>query len=88
MHLLPDDIEKLVHRHLPSRTPVRLKSDMSDAGIVWKTETLGGVLKGSRRAEAARRYLDFLATPVGQAAYASFGFVKATPQELAIKPIP
>ena len=96
-------------------TPVRLKSDMSDAGIVWKTETLEavrdgalvegvvlppqdslrdevsyaiGVLKGSRRADAARRYLDFLATPAGQAAYASFGFVKATPQELAVKPIP
>lgn len=96
-------------------TPMRLKSDMSDAGIVWKTETLEalrdgalvegvvlppqdslrdevsyaiGVLKGSRRAEAAARYLDFLATPAGQSAYASFGFVKATPQELAVKPIP
>ena len=96
-------------------TPMRLKSDMSDAGIVWKTETLEalrdgalvegvvlppqdslrdevsyaiGVLKGSRRAATAARYLDFLATPVGQSAYASFGFVKATQQELAIKPIP
>ena len=96
-------------------TPERLKSGLSDAGIVWKTETLEalrdgaavesvplptqdslrdevsyaiGVLKVSRRAEAAARYLEFLATPAGQLAYTSFGFVGATPQELAIKRIP
>ena len=96
-------------------TPDRLQSGVSDAGIVWKTETLEalrhgaavesialppqdslreevayaiGVLKVSRRPETAARYLDFLATPVGQSAYTSFGFVEATPQELALKRIP
>ena len=96
-------------------TPERLKSGLSDAGIVWKTETLEalrdgaavesvalppqdslreevsyaiGVLKVSHRAEAAARYLDFLSTSVGQSAYTSFGFVGATPKELALKRIP
>lgn len=96
-------------------TPERLKAGQSDAGIVWKTETLEalrdgaqvegislpppdslrdevsyaiGALVGSRRADAAARYLAFLATPRGQAAYTSFGFVGASPQELALKPIP
>jgi ABC-type molybdate transport system substrate-binding protein len=96
-------------------TPDRLKAGQSDAGIVWKTETLAalradapvegvilppqdslrdevsyaiGALKNSRRADAAARYLAFLATPQGQAAYTAFGFVGASPQELALKPIP
>ncbi len=45
------------------------------------------VTKGSRR-EAAARYLAFLATPDAQAIYAKFGFVNASVQELALKPIP
>jgi ABC-type molybdate transport system substrate-binding protein len=92
-----------------------LKAGQSDAGIVWKTETLEalrdgaqvegvalppadslrdevsyviGAIKGSPRAEAAARYLAFLATPQGQAAYTGFGFVGAAPEELAPKPIP
>jgi ABC-type molybdate transport system substrate-binding protein len=96
-------------------TPERIKAGTSDAGIVWKTETLEalreganvdavalppedslrdevsyaiGPLTGSRNAVAARRYLEFLATPEGQAAYERFGFVKATPAELRLKPIP
>ena len=96
-------------------TPERLKAGTSDAGIVWKTETLEalrdgapvesvrlppqdslrdevsyaiGALKGSPRSAAATRYLAFLASPEGQAIYASFGFVSATPQELMSKPIP
>lgn len=96
-------------------TPDRLKAGQSDAGIVWKTETLEalrdgaqvegvrlppedslrdevsyaiGALKGSPRAETASRYLNFLATPQGQTVYTSFGFVGASPQELALKPIP
>jgi ABC-type molybdate transport system substrate-binding protein len=36
----------------------------------------------------AARYLAFLATPDAQAAYAKFGFVNASAQELALKPIP
>ena len=96
-------------------TPELLKANRTDAGIVWKTETLEalrdgtqvegvklppqdslrdevsyviGTLKGSRRADAAARYLAFLASPQGQAAYAAFGFVEATPQELTLKLIP
>jgi ABC-type molybdate transport system substrate-binding protein len=96
-------------------TPDLLKAGRTDAGIVWKTETLEalrdgaqvegitlppqdslrdevsyaiGALVGSRRADAAARYLAFLATPRGQAAYTSFGFVGASAQELALKPIP
>jgi len=43
--------------------------------------------KGPRQAMAAR-YLAFLATPDAQAAYAKFGFVNASADELAQKPIP
>jgi ABC-type molybdate transport system substrate-binding protein len=43
--------------------------------------------KGSRQ-EIAARYLSFLATPDAQAAYAKFGFVNASAQDLALKPIP
>ena len=38
--------------------------------------------------EAAARYLAFLATPDAQAAYAKFGFVNASAQDLALRPIP
>ncbi len=96
-------------------TPDRLKAGQSDAGIVWKTETLEalragaevegvslppddslrdevsyaiGALKGSGRSAAAASYLGFLATPQGQSVYTGFGFVGASPQELALKPIP
>lgn len=47
-----------------------------------------GPLDASPRQAAAQRYLAFLATPQAQAAYAKYGFVNATPQELALKPIP
>ena len=43
--------------------------------------------KSPRQANAAR-FLAFLATPEGQAAYAKFGFVSASAQELTLKPIP
>lgn len=96
-------------------TPDRIKAGTSDAGIVWKTETLEavragaqvdavqlppedslrdevsyaiGALKGSPRAEAAANYLRFLATAEATAAYARFGFVPATLQEMALRPIP
>lgn len=45
------------------------------------------VATGPRQAMAAR-YVAFLATPDAQAAYAKFGFVNASAQELALKPIP
>ncbi len=47
-----------------------------------------GPLDASPRKAMAERYLAFLATPAAQAAYAKYGFVNATPQELALKPIP
>lgn len=47
-----------------------------------------GALDASPRRAAAMRYLAFLATPQAQAAYAKYGFVNATAQELALKPIP
>ena len=96
-------------------TPERIRAGLSDAGIVWKTETLEairdgaqvaavelppedslraevsyaiGPLEGSRRSGAAARYLAFLSTPEAQAAYARFGFVNATAEELTLKLIP
>lgn len=47
-----------------------------------------GPLDASPRKAAAKRYLAFLASPQAQAAYAKYGFVNATAQELALKPIP
>ena len=47
-----------------------------------------GALTGSLRREAASSFLAFLATQEGQAAYARYGFVGATPEELRLKPIP
>jgi ABC-type molybdate transport system substrate-binding protein len=47
-----------------------------------------GALDASPRKAAALGYLSFLATPQAQAAYAKYGFVNATAQELALKPIP
>lgn len=96
-------------------TPERIRDGKSDAGIVWKTETLEAVRDGARveavslppedslrdevsyaigaltnsgRKVAAERYLRFLATPGAQEAYAKFGFVRATSDELRLKPIP
>ncbi|MCW8853484.1 MAG: substrate-binding domain-containing protein [Gammaproteobacteria bacterium] len=47
-----------------------------------------GVLNTGRNRANARRYLDYLATADAQNIYASYGFVKATADELKIKPIP
>ena len=46
------------------------------------------VIAKSPHQEAATRYLAFLAMPDAQAAYAKFGFVSASAQSLASKPIP
>jgi len=48
---------------------------------------IGALTIGPRQAAAAR-YLAFLRTPAAQAAYAKYGFVNASPAELALKPIP
>lgn len=47
-----------------------------------------GPLEASPRRSMAERYLAFLGSPQAQAAYAKYGFVNATAQELALKPIP
>jgi len=47
-----------------------------------------GALTGSPHKAAAEQYLAFLATPEAQDAYAAYGFVKAKPDELKLRPIP
>jgi len=47
-----------------------------------------GSLTNSRKKAMADRYIRFLATPAAKAAYAKFGFVNATDEELKLKPIP
>jgi len=47
-----------------------------------------GALTGSPRIGNAQRYLAFLATPAAQAAYAKYGFVSGSADELRLKPIP
>jgi ABC-type molybdate transport system substrate-binding protein len=46
-----------------------------------------GALDNSRHRAVADRYLAFVAGAPGQAAYAAFGFVNASPDELRLKPI-
>lgn len=47
-----------------------------------------GALAGTTRSDSASQFLAFLATADGQAAYARFGFVTATAEELRLRPIP
>jgi ABC-type molybdate transport system substrate-binding protein len=47
-----------------------------------------GALTGNPHKAEAEKYLAFLATPAAQDAYAAFGFVKAKPEELKLRPIP
>ena len=95
-------------------TPERIKANISDAGIVWKTEALEalragadidavelpeqdslrnevsyviGALNNSGHRQASEAFLGFLRSSEGQDAYAKFGFVKASGDELALKPI-
>lgn len=95
-------------------TPERIKANISDAGIVWKTEALEalragadidsvelpeqdslrnevsyviGALNNSAHRQASQAFLEFLRSPEGQDAYARFGFVKASGDELALKSI-
>jgi ABC-type molybdate transport system substrate-binding protein len=46
-----------------------------------------GALENGRHKANAEGYLAFVASPGGQDAYGKFGFVKARPDELALKPI-
>ncbi|MDQ6627257.1 MAG: substrate-binding domain-containing protein [Pseudomonadota bacterium] len=47
-----------------------------------------GTLRGARNAAAALRYLEFLKTDEAQSAYSRYGFVRASPSELSLRPIP
>ena len=47
-----------------------------------------GALKDSRNPDNAKRFLDYLASNDAQEIYARYGFVKATPEELKLRPIP
>ncbi|HZP77356.1 MAG TPA: substrate-binding domain-containing protein [Pseudolabrys sp.] len=47
-----------------------------------------GRLSDARHADAAERVLAFLRSPAGQDTYAKYGFVKASAEDLAPKPIP
>lgn len=49
---------------------------------------VAGVIEDSPRRAKAQEFLAFLSTPRAQAAYAGFGFVPATSNELVRKPIP
>ena len=46
-----------------------------------------GVMKNGRNANNAARYLAYLATDEAQAIYESYGFVRASSEELALKPL-
>lgn len=46
-----------------------------------------GIMKNGRNVDNAARYLAYLATDEAQAIYESYGFLRATPEELALKPL-
>lgn len=46
-----------------------------------------GILKKTEHRKAAEAFMAFLRTPAGQEAYGKFGFVKASEEELKLKPI-
>lgn len=46
-----------------------------------------GIMKNSRNAENAARYLSYLATDEAQAIYESYGFIRASNDELTVKPL-
>jgi ABC-type molybdate transport system substrate-binding protein len=47
-----------------------------------------GAVKSGRNQENAKRFLKFLSTQEAQDIYAKHGFIKATPAELKLKPLP
>jgi molybdenum ABC transporter molybdate-binding protein len=46
-----------------------------------------GALTDGRNQEAAKLYLDYLATDAAQSIYEKYGFIRATKEELALKPL-
>lgn len=47
-----------------------------------------GMLKAGRNQDNAKRYLDYLTSDDAQGIYAKYGFGKASPDDLTLKPIP
>ena len=71
-------------RHGAEVDAVELPASDSLRGEV--SYAIGG-LDNSKHRAAADRYLAYVASAAGQAAYAAFGFVNASPDELRLKPI-
>jgi ABC-type molybdate transport system substrate-binding protein len=46
-----------------------------------------GIMKNGRNPDNARRYIDYLATADAQAIYEKYGFLRATSEELELKPL-
>lgn len=46
-----------------------------------------GIMKSGRNADHAARYLSYLATDAAQAIYQKYGFIRASTDELALKPL-
>jgi ABC-type molybdate transport system substrate-binding protein len=46
-----------------------------------------GIMSNGRNADNARRYLTYLASDEAQGIYESYGFLRATGEELQIKPL-
>ncbi|HSS66412.1 MAG TPA: substrate-binding domain-containing protein, partial [Gammaproteobacteria bacterium] len=56
-----------------------------------KSDVVGyaiGALKTGRNPDNARRYLEYLTTDEAQDIYAKYGFVKASAEELKLRPLP
>ncbi|MEO8628816.1 MAG: substrate-binding domain-containing protein [Betaproteobacteria bacterium] len=60
----------------------------TDQSAVQEVTYVAGALDDSAQRNAADRYVEFLVSPDGQAAYGAFGFVPATAAERRIKPLP
>ena len=63
--------------------PIALPLNMAE-----KVNYAIGPLKTGRNPYNAMRFLAYLATMEAQAIYESYGFVRAKPEELTLKPIP
>jgi ABC-type molybdate transport system substrate-binding protein len=76
-----------VLRALRENMPVGAVELPSSDSLRDKVSYAVGALTDARHGANAQNYLAFLASPAAQDVYAKFGFVKATPAELVLKPI-
>lgn len=56
--------------------------------IVREVAYVAGALRQAKHPLAARRYLEFLKTDAAQSAYARYGFIKASAEDLSLRSIP